>query len=107
MMRWAVIVVSGICVFFSWYMAYLAFGVDDGGAYLFAGFGLLFGIPFVVTVVNVFHKQKAPLERMDEKLSGRANSVKFVPHWFMIAAMIVVGVCIFAAILISILGKPS
>ncbi len=100
--RWAVIIVSGICTFFSFYMAFLAFRIGDDGAFPFAGFGLLFGIPFVISVIKVVSKRSAFLKRVDEKISGEPKPVSFVPHWFMMAAMIITGIGILAAIVIPI-----
>jgi hypothetical protein len=86
-------------------MAFLAFRVGDGGAFLFAGFGLLFGIPFVISVIKAFRKRSAFLEMIDEKISGEPKPVTFVPHWFMMAAVIITGICILAAILIPIIFR--
>lgn len=99
---WVVIIVSGICTFFSFYTAFLAFRIGDDGAFLFATFGLIFGFPFVISVIKVLSKRSAFLKRVDEKISGEPKPVSFVPHWFMMAAMIIAGICILAAILIPI-----
>lgn len=103
MMRWVVIVVSGICTVVSCYMAYLAYQAGDDGTYLFAGFGLLFGIPFGIAVVNVLRNKRASWAEVDEVLPEKPAAVRFVPHWFMMAALIAVVVCILAAILIPLL----
>ena len=102
MWNWAVIIVSGICTFFSFYVAFLAFRIGDSGVFLFAGFGLLFGIPFVISAIKVVSKRSAFLKRLDEKISGEPRPVSFVPHWFMMAAMIIAAIAILAAILIPL-----
>jgi hypothetical protein len=100
MWKWAVIIVSGICTFFSFYMTFLAFRSGDSGAFLFAGFGLFFCIPFVISVINVFSKKSAALKRVDEKISGESKPISFVPHRFMMGALIITGIGILAAIFI-------
>jgi len=105
MMRWIVIIVCGICTLLSFYMAFLALRAGDGGVFLFSGFGLLFGIPFIASVIQVFRKRSKFLERLDEKISGEAKLQTFVPHWFMMAAVIVTGICILSAIIIPIIVK--
>jgi len=102
MWKWAVIIVLGICTFFSFYMAFLAFRFGDSGAFLFAGFGLFFGIFFVISTIKVVSKRNAFLKRVDERISGEPKPVSFVPHWFMMAILIITGIGIFAAILIPI-----
>jgi hypothetical protein len=86
-------------------LAFLAFRVGDGGAFLFAGFGLLFGIPFVISVIRVLRSRSAILKRIDDKISGEPKPVTFVPHWFIVAAVIITGIAILAAILIPIFLK--
>lgn len=103
MMQWFVIIVLGIGTFVGFYMAFLAFQVDDGGAFLFACFGVLFGIPFATLVIRIFSKKIAFLEKIDEKISGEPRPVTFVPHWFVIAAVVVAGAGIVAAVLIPML----
>ena len=101
MWQWVVITVSGICTLSSFYLTFLAFRTGDSSVFLFAGFGLLFGIPFVVSTIKVFSKRSAVLKKIDEKISGEPKSVSFVPHWFMVSALTIAGIVILAAIIIS------
>ncbi len=101
MWQWVVIIVSGICTVASFYIAFLAFRTDDSGVFLFAGFGLLFGIPFVVSAIKVFSKRSAALKKIDAKISGEPKPVSFVPHWFMMSALTIAGIVILAAVIIS------
>lgn len=102
MWKWAFMIVSGICTLFSFYMAFLAFRSGDSGVFLFTAFGLFFGIPFVISVIKVFSKRSAVLKRVDEKISGEPEPGSFVPHWFMMGALIITGILILAAIIIPI-----
>jgi len=90
---WVVIIVSGICTLFSFYTAHLAYRNNDNSAFLFASFGLFFGIPFVISVIRAFSKK-----RVDEPAP-----VRFVPHWFMMTAIIITGLVILVTIAISII----
>jgi len=103
MWKWAVIIVSGICTFFSFYMTFLAFRSGDSGAFLFSGFGLIFGIFFALSVIKVIAKRSAFLKNVDDKISGEPKPISFVPHRFMMAALIITGIGILAAILIPFL----
>lgn len=86
-------IVFGLCTGFSFYMAYLAFRNNDS-AFLFVSFGLFFGIPFFISVIKAFSKKSAKPE---------TESVRFVPHWFMMTAIIVTGLVIILSIAIGII----
>ncbi len=94
--------VFGICAFFSFYMAFLAFRIGEIGTFLFLGFGLLFGILFVISAFNVFSKWGEFLKREDEIISGELKPVSFTPHWFLMAALIFTGIAILTAVLVPI-----
>ncbi|MBN1546983.1 MAG: hypothetical protein JW902_10010 [Syntrophaceae bacterium] len=97
---WAVIIVTGICSFLSFYMSFLAFRLGDSGVYLFAAFGLLFGILFIAAVVKIAALNSKTIKGLDERISGKPQTVSFVPHRFMMLAIIITVVGILAAILI-------
>ena len=86
-------------------MAFLSFRVGDGGVFLFAGFGLLFGIPLVIAVIKVFSRRSAFLKKMDEKISGEPKPVTFVPHRFVVLAVLISIICILAVIFLPILFR--
>ncbi|MFH2013229.1 MAG: hypothetical protein ABIJ37_11130 [Pseudomonadota bacterium] len=90
-----VIIVTGICTLSSLYLAYLAFRIGGNEAFLFAGFGLLFAIPFISSMVKALSKKSI--------LKTESESVRFVPHWFMMTAIIITGLIIIASIAISII----
>lgn len=104
-MIWTVIVVTGICTLFSLYMALLAFKNNDSGIFLFAAFGLFFGIPFIYALIKVISGRWAFLKRMDEKISETPKPVSFVPHWFIMAAIMIAIIAVLAAIFIPIFTR--
>ncbi|MCL4457353.1 MAG: hypothetical protein M1406_08155 [Nitrospirae bacterium] len=99
---WIGIIVFGLCSGFSFYMAHLAYRNNDNSAFLFASFGLFFGIPFLISVIKAFSKRSALLKRMDERISGKPEPIRFVPHWFMMTAIIITGLVILVSIAVSI-----
>ena len=72
---WIVIIVLGIGTLSSFYMTFLAAKDGDrGGAWLFAGFGFLFGVPLCVFGIKAIAKRKAFFETVDERLSGKPEA---------------------------------
>ena len=100
---WIVIIVSGICTLFSFYMVVLAYRNNDRSVFLFASFGLFFGIPFLISVIKALSNRSVLLKRIDEKISGKPEPVRFVPHWFMMTAIIIIGLVILVSIAIGII----
>jgi hypothetical protein len=99
---WILILLFGISAFLSFYMAFLALEIKESGIYLFACLGLLFGILFFITLIKAVRKKSGFLKSVDEKLSGKPEPVRFVPHQFMMWAIIIAGIGIVAAIVIPI-----
>lgn len=102
---WFIIVITGICAFFSFYMAFITYRVGDSGAYLFAAFGILFGIPFVISLIKAAARRSAFVKKLDVKISGEPEPVTFVPHWFMMSALIITGIIVLGVILIPIIVR--
>lgn len=105
MMLWVVLTVTGICTFISLYMAFLGLRVGDNGAFLFMAFGLIFCIPFVATLMNAVSKRKVFFKRVSEQIYGEKIPVSFVPHHFVMTAIIVAGIGILAAVIVPIIFK--
>lgn len=99
---WALIIVSGICTFFSFYMTFLAFRLHDNGAFLFLAFGLFFGTFFVFSSIKAIAEKNAFFKYIDVKISGESKPAAFVPHRFIMLALIITGIGILAAIFIPI-----
>jgi uncharacterized membrane-anchored protein YitT (DUF2179 family) len=102
---WIVIIVLGIGTLGSFYMTFLAAKDGDSrGAWLFASFGLLFGIPLFIFGIKAMAKRKAFFKTIDERISGNPEPrTGFVPHWFMMAAIILTVLVIVASILINLI----
>jgi len=100
---WVVIIIFGLCAVFSFYMAFLAFRNGDSSVFLFASFGLFFGIPFLISVIKALSKRSALFKSIDERITGKPEPVRFVPHWFMMTAIIVTGLVIIVSIAIGII----
>lgn len=105
MWLWVVVIVSGICAFFSVYMAFLAFRLNDSGVFLFFGFGLFSGLFFILSSIQLAAGKSAFFRRISDKLSGQTKPVSFVPHRFLILVIAIAGAGILAAILVPIFFK--
>lgn len=88
MWLWIVIIVSGICAFFSFYMTYLASRIDADGVFLFTGFGLLFIIPFLLAAIKAASNYSTLFKRVNEIISMEPRAVSFVSHRFMMSALL-------------------
>lgn len=97
---WIVSIVMGVFTFLSLYMALLAVRMGEDSAYFFAAAGLFCGIFFVLPIITFLSGKNKLMNKVDEKISGGPRPVSFVPHWFMLAAILIAGIGILAAILI-------
>ncbi len=102
---WVLAIVLGICAFGSFYMTFLAAkDGDSSGAWLFASFGLLFGTPLFVSGIEALAKRKGFFKTIDERISGKPEPRPgFVPHWFMMGAIILMVLVIVVSILIKVI----
>lgn len=105
MVRWIAVIAGAICSTLSFYMASLAFSVGDGGVYLFSAFGLFFGALFLAAVIPILASHSVFFRKISEKLSGPPRQVSFVPHWFIMAAIITTVIVILAVILFPVLFR--
>lgn len=99
------ITVSGICTIVSFYMAFLAYNTAENSIFLFSAFGLFWGTFFFAAVLRSVSKKGPFLQWIDNKVSGKTAQVSFVPHWFLLLALIVTGIGVLAALLVPILLK--
>jgi hypothetical protein len=102
---WILALVLGIGALGSFYMAFLAAkDGDSSGAWLFASFGLLFGIPLSVFGIKALAKRKGFFKTIDERISGKPEPRPgFVPHWFMMGAILLTVLIIVVSILIKLI----
>jgi len=87
---WILIIILGICALGSFCLTCLAAKAgDSGGAWLFASFGLLFGVPLFIFGIKTMAKRKAFFKTIDERISGKPEPrTGFVPHRFLMAAIL-------------------
>jgi len=102
MWKGVVIIVSGICSCLSFSMGFLAFRFGDSGAFLFAGFGLFSGAFFIVSTMRLLAEKGMYRKEIPDTISRYPNPVSFVPHRFILSALIVTVIAVLAAIIISI-----
>jgi uncharacterized membrane protein YidH (DUF202 family) len=102
---WIAIIALGICTLGSFYLTFLAAKDGDGsGAWLFASFGLLFGILLFIFGMKAMAKRNASFKAIDEKISGKPEvRTGFVSHWFMMAAIILTVLVIVVSVLIKVI----
>ena len=105
---WVLIIVFGICTVGSFYMTFLA--AKDGnnrGVWLFASFGLLFGTLLFVFGIKAMAKMEGFFKTIDERVSPQPGPRPgFVPHWFMMGAIILTVLGIVVTILIKVIMNP-
>lgn len=107
MVKWVVIIVSGICFSLSSYMSMLAFRSGDSGAFLFAGFGLLSGAFFIVSIIRILVEKGIYKRTINSKISRNREPASFVPHWFIMSALIATAIAVLAAIVAPLFFKGN
>jgi hypothetical protein len=105
MVRWITVIAGAICSALSFYMAFLALDVGDSGVYLFSTFGLFFCALFLAAVIPIMASHNTFFRKISEKLSGPQRPVSFVPHGFIMTAIITAVVVILAVILVTVLFR--
>lgn len=96
-MRIAMLVVFACCTLFSLVTAGLAFTAGQpGSAMLFLAFGLLFG-GLTGALLQGLRAQKPSAE--DHPADSGGEHTTFVPHWFLMTALMVTAVVVLGSIL--------
>jgi hypothetical protein len=88
--KWIGVIALGIGALGSLYMTCLAVKSGDSrGAWLFGGFGLLFGVPLLILGIKVAARRNTFFKVVDERISSRPERpTTFVPHWFIMTAIL-------------------
>ena len=75
-------------------------GRDVQGYWLFLAFGMFFFIPMALVVINLISQRSKVFKQVYDKLAGtdKPQTAGFVPHWFMMAAMAVLLICLISFI---------
>jgi len=103
-MQIAVIIICGTCVIISFYFVFSEYLAGEGIPWLFAAFGVLFGIPLLTVSAKLFGGRNMFFRNLDWKLNEKKESKTiFVPHWFIVTALTVTCVLVLAAIIIPLL----
>ena len=90
--------------------AYLVFmGIQAGdmsGMWLFAAFGILFVIPRFFGAIRLAGMRNAGLKTLYDKATGadQPQPTRFVPHWFMMTAIVILGIVFLYGIISVILS---
>ncbi len=71
----------------------------------FFGFGLLLGLFFVISGIKIAAGKFLSFKKIEEKFFGEPESVSFVPHRFIMSALIITGAVILIAILMPLFFK--
>ncbi len=102
-MQTAFIIICGICVITSFYFIFSGYLAGEGIPWIFAALGVLFGIPLLTLSVKLLGSRSMFFMNLDWKLNGEKESKAiFVPHWFIVTAITVTLVLVFAAIIIPL-----
>jgi len=78
---------AGVCF---WIAGISRHAQDSQGFWMFAAFGLLFFVPLCFLIADLIPSRS----RNAKKSAAAPQSRRFVPHWFMMGAIIVLGLCV-------------
>ncbi len=106
MWLWALIIIWGSSASISFYMALMVNSFNDDGVYLFAAFGLFFGILFIAAIIEVL-RQKSIFFKWKKKRAEESEPTRFTPHWVMTMIIISFGIGFLAVTLIPRLFREQ
>ena len=92
MIRWAILVVTGFCTLLGLYMVILSLRNDKSSVFLFAAFGIIMAGIFLGSMVRTDSKKGMSLKRMDNRISAPPHQTTFLPHRFVVLAIIITGI---------------
>ena len=71
-----------------------------GQRFRLLAFGMFFFIPMALVVINLISQRSKVFKQVYDKLAGtdKPQTAGFVPHWFMMAAMAVLLICLISFI---------
>jgi len=90
--------------------AYLAFlgmqAGDRSGPWLFVAFAFLFGIPLLFGILRMVSTKHPAFKRLHDKATGadHPRTTRFVPHWFVMTVIIVMGLVLLYWLIAGILS---
>ena len=75
---------AGVCF---WIAGISRHAQDSQGFWVFVAFGMLFFVPLCFLILNLVSSRS-------KTAAAEPQSRRFVPHWFMMGAIIVLGLCV-------------
>ncbi len=106
--HWITICLSGLIVALCVYFIRLAnLAADSSRMWVFVAFGVFFSIPLFVSFFHIVSEKSLRFHKIygGSNEEGKPQKTPFVPHWFVVAGMLVIGLSVFVAILRSILSS--
>jgi uncharacterized membrane protein YbhN (UPF0104 family) len=102
---WILTIVLGVSAVGSLCMTFLAAKDGDrSGLWFFGSFGVLFGTLLLVFGIKTMAKRAEFFKTIGEKISGKPEpQTGFVPHWFLMGAIILTVMVIVISILIMVI----
>jgi hypothetical protein len=104
---WIVTAMEFILTIVCWSFACMVYQPGyASGMWLFIAFGMLFAIPLCFSILRVFRMKSARLQSFYNKATeaDQSQSTRFVPHWFMMAAIAVLGIIILSTVIFAIIS---
>lgn len=107
---WLVMMVSTGLTLCGVYIVYLGMQVGDERAPWLLGLVFPVSLPLLFGVFRILSRRSPLIERFYSKASGtdRPEVARFVPHWFTMAAIVIVGLTLlfgFISWIVSLLGR--
>jgi hypothetical protein len=102
---WIVFAIEFILTIICWYMAITSYNQESASsAWFFLAFSMLFAIPLFFNARRLIKMNNPELQAVDDKARDEAiyKSVRFVPHWFMSLAIIILVIIILSVIIAAI-----
>lgn len=100
--QWIVVGVSTAITVFCIYITILSVKAENTqNIWIFSLFAALFATPFCITVFHFLADRSPTLARIhkDHISLGQKHKTTFVPHWFVMSGMVIIGLIILYTIL--------
>jgi hypothetical protein len=104
--HWIIIGASTLIVAFCVYVIYLRIEAgDETGLWIFSAFGFLFSIPLLVSLFHVIAEKSPRFNKIYTNANGeKPRRTPFVPHWFVMAGLFIIGLSLIFGIIKGILA---
>jgi small-conductance mechanosensitive channel len=105
---WIITAIELILTIVCWSFAFMVYQPGyTSGVWLFIAFGMLFAIPLFFSVLRLVRMKSIRLQSFYDKATGanQRQSTRFVPHWFMMAAIAILGIIVLYVVIFAILSS--